>query len=392
MNLITSSSQLSKICQSLRAKDYVAVDTEFMRDKTYWSKLCLVQLASDGIEAVVDPLANIDLEPLWELARDQSVVKVFHAGRQDVEIFYNLAKTIPLPLFDTQIAAMVCGFGDSVSYDNLVRKLTGEQIDKSSRFTDWARRPLSDQQLAYGLADVTHLRVVYKHLIQELESSKRHSWLEEELAILTSTSTYTMSPEKAFERVKSKPKSKRAMAILMEISAWREQEAQRLNVPRNRVLKDDALVEISSFNPQKPADLETMRAVPRGFNHSKSAAGLLQAVERGQHRQISSVPIQVKHEALPDSLTPIVDLLRVVVKMQSKRHKVAQKLIASSDDLEQIARSDDANVAALIGWRRDLFGKMALDIKHGRLALTVRGNQVIPIEATQLDSASKEDD
>ncbi|NND49117.1 MAG: ribonuclease D, partial [Rhizobiales bacterium] len=365
MDVITETEPLRTTCKALRKCAYVAIDTEFMRDKTYWSKLCLVQLAGEGIEAIVDPLADIDLAPLIELLADQNVVKVFHAGRQDIEIFYHMAQMIPAPVFDSQVAAMVCGFGDSVSYDNLVRRLTGAQIDKSSRFTDWARRPLSERQLNYAMADVTHLRVVYERLSKELEKTGRISWLDEELSVPTSESTYDLSPERAWERVKAKPKSKRALAALIEIAAWREVEAQRIDVPRNRVLKDEALVEIANNLPKSEADFAMLRALPRGFERSKGARGLLEAIERGRHRPAESVPKPRQRESLPERLSPIVDLLRVVLRLQSKRHRVAQRLIATAEDLEQIARNDDADVAALSGWRHELFGSLALDVKHG---------------------------
>jgi ribonuclease D len=381
MDLITTTDSLAAICEALRARDHVAIDTEFMRDKTYWSKLCLVQLAGEEVEAIVDPLADIDLAPLYALLTDTGVVKVFHAGRQDIEIFHHQAGIIPRPTFDTQIAAMVCGFGDSISYDNLVHRLTGERIDKSSRFTDWARRPLSERQLSYALADVTHLRVAYIKLRTQLERTGRGSWLDEELAVLTSPATYDASPERAWERVKAKPKSKRAFAALIDIAAWREEEAQRLDVPRSRVLKDEALVEIAVNLPRSEADFAMLRAVPRGFERSKTARGLVEAVERGRKRPLESVPAQPQRDPLPERLAPIVDLLRVVLRLQARRHKVAQRLIATVDDLEQIALSDDAEVAALSGWRRELFGALALDVKHGRLGLTVSEGEVALIPA-----------
>ncbi len=391
MDFITKTETLKSTCEALRKCAYVAIDTEFMRDKTYWSKLCLVQLAGEGVEAIVDPLADIDLAPLISLLADESVVKVFHAGRQDIEIFFHMAQTIPAPIFDSQVAAMVCGFGDSVSYDNLVRRLTGAQIDKSSRFTDWARRPLSERQLTYALADVTHLRVVYEKLSQELQKTGRVSWLDEELSVLTSESTYDLSPEHAWERVKAKPKSKRALAALMELAAWREMEVQRINVPRNRMLKDEALVEIATNLPKSEADFSMLRALPRGFERSKAARGLADAVERGRHRPIESVPARRQRESLPDRLSPIVDLLRVVLRLQSKRHRVVQRLIATSEDLEHIARNDDADVAALSGWRRELFGALALDVKHGRLGVTVTDGEValVPAAGQLADSPGK---
>ena len=386
MEFITTTAALAATCRTLGERDYVAIDTEFMRDKTYWSKLCLVQLAADGVEAIVDPLAGPDLAPLLKLLADETVVKVFHAGRQDIEIFFHLGGVIPKPMFDTQVAAMVCGFGDSISYDNLARRLVGAQIDKSSRFTDWARRPLSERQLRYALADVTHLRGVYSKLREELEGSGRTSWLDQELAVLTDRETYEVGPERAWERVKAKPRSRRALALLIDVAAWREREAQRLDVPRNRVLKDEALVEVAMNHPKSEADLAMLRAVPQGFERSRAARGLLEAVERGAERPLATVPEQAQREPLPAGLEPIVDLLRVVLRLQARRHRVAQRLIATTEDLEEIARSDEADVAALKGWRRELFGSLALDVKHGRLGLTVHDGRValIPAAATEI--------
>lgn len=385
MNILTSTDSLGELCAQLSDQPYVAIDTEFMRDKTYWSRLCLIQLAAPGIEAIVDPMTDIDLEPLFVLLRDTRVVKVFHAGRQDIEIFFHRGRTIPEPVFDTQVAAMVCGFGDSISYDNLVRRILGEQIDKSSRFTDWARRPLTEKQLTYAMADVTHLRGVYESLSTRLKRSGRLNWLDEELSVLTAPETYTVVPEKAWERVKAKPKSKRALAVLVDVAAWREHEAQRQDVPRNRVMKDDALVEVAVNAPKSQSDLAMLRAVPKGFERSKAAGSLLEAVENGRHRPTESLPTPPQRTPLPGRLEPVVDLLRVLLRMQANRHKVAQRLIATTDDLEEIVRDDDADVPAMSGWRRELFGHLALDVKHGRLGMTVRNGRVslVPTEPAQ---------
>jgi ribonuclease D len=377
MDIITSTAALERLCSKLAERPFVALDTEFMRDKTFWSKLCLVQVAADDIEAIIDPLADIDLGPLLTLLGDTRSVKVFHAARQDVEIFYHLGGVIPAPLFDTQIAAMVCGFGDSIAYGQLVRRLTDARIDKASRFTDWARRPLSEGQLDYALADVTHLREVYAKLAAELERSGRTPWMQEEVGILISPETYQTDPERAWERVKAKPRSRRAMALLIELAAWREREAQATDQPRSRVLKDEVLVDIATHDPKDAEELGRLRSVPRGFERSRAAGSIVAALERGRARNLETIVVPEGREPLSAHLEPVLDLLRVVLRLQSNRHKVAPRLIATTSDLEEIARSDQADVPALAGWRRELFGQHALDVKHGRSGLAVRGGKVV---------------
>jgi ribonuclease D len=281
-----------------------------------------------------------------------------------------------MPVFDTQVAAMVLGFGDSVSYDALCRKVVGQPIDKSSRFTDWARRPLSEKQLTYALADVTHLRDIYAVLSADLAAAGRQGWVAEELAVLTSPETYIQRPEDSWERVKPKPKSRRALAVLIEVAAWREREAQAADVPRNRILKDEALADIAVNEPRGEADLGMLRSVPNGFERSRAAAGILAAVEAGRRRDLVTLPALPQREPLPQRLEPIVELLKVVLRLQSRRQRVAQRLIATTDDLERIALDDEADVPALKGWRREAFGAVALDVKHGRRAILVRGGKV----------------
>lgn len=377
MSMITNTDELARACSTLAAPGWFTIDTEFMRDRTYWSRLCLIQVATDGFETIIDPLAEgLDLGPLLELLADTSVMKVFHAGRQDIEIFHHLGGVIPDPVFDTQVAAMVLGYGDSVSYDALCRKIVGQAIDKSSRFTDWARRPLSEKQLTYAIADVTHLRDIYKSLSEDLNAARRESWVKEELSILTSPETYIQRPEDAWERVKPKPKSRKALAVLIELAAWREREAQSADVPRNRIMKDETLADIASNAPRNGAELAALRSVPNGFERSKAAAAILPAVAAGRARDHSTLPALPQREPVPQRLEPVIDLLKVVLRMQARRQRVAQRLLATTEDIERIALDDNADVPALRGWRREAFGEIALDVKHGRRAILVRGGKV----------------
>lgn len=385
MKIITDTDSLTLACQSLAKGEYVTVDTEFLRETTFWPKLCLIQMAGPGEEYIVDPIAgSMELDPFFELMTDESVVKVFHAARQDIEIMHHQGGVIPQPLFDTQVAAMVCGFGDSVGYENLVRTLVNKQIDKTSRFTDWSRRPLTDRQLAYALADVTHLRDVYENLSRQLDRSGRASWLKEEMSILESSSTYDSHPEDAWKRLKFRARNKKSLAVFMSVAAWREREAQGRDVPRNRILKDDALQEIAIQMPKSTEDLDRLRAVPRGFGKSPHAAGLLEAVRTGQETDQRDIPDpKHRHNNLPQGLGPIVEMLKVALKITCDRHGVAQKLIASVADLEQIAASDNADVRAMKGWRRELFGSEALDLKHGRACIVIEDGEAVLLPRSQ---------
>jgi len=381
--LVTSNEELAAACERLAAAPYVAIDTEFMRDSTYWPKLCLVQAAIPGFAVAIDPLASgLDLKPFIDLLAKPDCLKVFHAARQDIEIFFNIAGTIPTPLFDTQVAGMVCGFGDAAAYETLVRELVNVQVDKSSRFTDWARRPLTDRQIDYALADVVHLCRVYESLARQLEKSGRSNWLEEELGILRAAETYDLKPEDAWRRLKLRSGNRRFTAILMEVAAWRERLAQERNVPRSRVMKDDALFEIASQAPASPEDLDALRGIPRGFSGSRGATSLLEAVKAGLALPASAVP-EIERGS-PVSAPPLLgDMLRVLLKILCDQHGVAQKLIASSSDLDHIAADDKADVPALSGWRRDIFGNAALELKHGRIALSIRNRKpvVVAVEA-----------
>ncbi|VAW15361.1 Ribonuclease D [hydrothermal vent metagenome] len=387
METITTTDALADICPNLAKPGWFTIDTEFMRDRTYWSKLCLIQVASDGVQAIIDPLADgLNLAPLYDLLADTSVVKVFHAGRQDIEIFFHMGGVMPSPIFDTQVAAMVLGYGDSISYDALCRKVAGQQIDKSSRFTDWARRPLSARQLDYALADVTHLRDIYAALKADMEAQKRGGWVEQELAVLTSPATYNQNPADAWGRVKAKPKSKRALAVLIELAAWREREAQKADVPRARIMKDEALTEIATNAPKNAADLGMLRALPRGFERSRAAAGLLEAVAAGRKRDLATLPALPSREPVPQRLEPVIDLLKVVLRLRARQQKVAQRLLATTDDIERIALDDHADVPGLKGWRREIFGEMALDVKHGRRAIVVKDGEVRLVKQDQDDT------
>lgn len=382
MTLITTTADLVTFCERLAGAEYITVDTEFMREKTYWPQLCLVQVAGPQDAAAIDPLAEgIDLTPLYALLTDPGIVKVFHAARQDVEIFYHLTGHIPAPLFDTQVAAMVCGFGDSVGYETLVTKLSNARIDKSSRFTDWSNRPLTDRQLTYALSDVTHLRPAYEKLKRRLARTGRAHWLEEEMAILTDPATYRLAPEDAWQRLKVRTNKPRFMAILGEIAAWREREAQRRDVPRSRILRDEMLLEIAAHGPTSVDDLARTRGLGRGVAEGRQGTELLAAVERGRATPEPLCPQAELRLELPPGLTPMVELLRVLLKMKCEDHHVASKLVASAADLEAIAAADDAVVPALSGWRRELFGEDALALKHGRLALAVvdKRVQLVPI-------------
>jgi ribonuclease D len=380
MTLIVTTEGLASACRRFANHPFITVDTEFLRETTFWPRLCLVQIASPEEAVVIDALAEgLDLKPFFELMADPGPVKVFHAARQDIEIIWNLAKLIPAPLFDTQIAAMVCGFGDQVSYGELVKTVTRVTLDKSSRFTDWSRRPLLPAQAEYAIADVTYLREIYEYLRIKLEETGRVDWLADEMALLTSPSTYEQHPENAWERFRNRVRKPRDLAVLMEVAAWREAEAQARDVPRARVLKDDALIELVLAAPKTEEALGNLRSLPRGMERSRAAAGILAAVARGLARDPKTLP-KLECERRNGSNGATVELLRVLLRHVSEMHGVAAKMIATVEDLEAIAANDHANVPALSGWRRELFGAKALDLKHGRLALTMEKGKLVPLE------------
>jgi ribonuclease D len=380
MAIVTTTDLLAEACERLATHDFVTVDTEFLRETTFWPKLCVIQIASVEEAVIIDALApGLDLAPFFALMRDEAVVKVFHAARQDIEIIWNLSRSIPAPLFDTQVAAMVCGYGDQVAYGELVQQICKVTIDKSSRFTDWARRPLSDAQVAYATADVTHLRDVYVALRRQLEAKDRLCWLEDEIGVLCSPATYEQHPENAWERFRSRLRRPRDLAVMIEIAAWREQEAQSRDVPRSRVLKDDVLIEIALAAPKSPESLAELRAVPRGMDRSKAGAEILAAVERGLARDPKTLP-KLDRERRSGGGGATVELLKVLLRQVSEANGVAAKILATVDDLEAMALDDAADVPAMHGWRRTIFGSKALELKHGRLALTVERGRVVLLE------------
>ena len=382
MNLITRNDELAAACAQLSTAPFVAIDTEFMREQTFWPKLCLIQLAAEGAEALIDSQApDLDLQPFFDLMVNEKVLKVFHSGRQDIEIVHHLARVIPHPIFDTQVAAMVCGFGEAVSYSMLVKRLLGRNLDKTSRFTDWSRRPLSERQLTYALGDVLHLRDLYPKLKAQLDNSERESWLDEEMGVLTDPATYQLHPEQAWKRLKMRIKTPKALAVLMELAAWREREAQSQDVPRARVLKDEALYDIANQAPSTPEDLGSLRTLHNGFARSQRGRAVLEAISRGLERDPKSIPPIERGEPMPPEAAAVVDLLRVLLKATAGRHGVAPKLIATSDELEQIARDDDADAAVLRGWRGKLFGDAALALKRGELALAIKDGEVTVLPA-----------
>jgi ribonuclease D len=381
MTLITTTDDLAAFIDRIRDEEYVTVDTEFMREKTYYPQLCLVQVAGPNDAAAIDPLApGIDLQPLFALMDDPKVLKVFHAARQDLEIFYHLTGKVPAPLFDTQVAAMVCGFGDSVGYETLITKLTPARIDKSSRFTDWSQRPLTDRQLTYALSDVTHLRPAYEKIRAKLARTGRAEWLADEMAILTEPATYRTEPEDAWKRLKVRTEKPRFLAILKEVAAWREREAQRKDLPRNRVLRDEALVEIAAHAPTNADDLGRTRGLGSGMAQGRYGTEILAAVQTALAIPDAKLPRPEPRVEPPPGIAPIVELLRVLLKMVCDDNEVASRLVANSADLEAIAGNDDADVMALKGWRRELFGEAALKLKRGKLALAITGKKVKLVE------------
>ncbi|QDG78008.1 ribonuclease D [Labrenzia sp. PHM005] len=391
MEVITKTKDLAAACQQLATNDFVTVDTEFLRETTFWPKLCVIQMAGPDMAFIVDALAEgLDLAPFFDLMRDENVTKVFHAARQDIEIIYHLGGLIPAPLFDSQVAAMVCGFGDSISYDQLVYKVTGARIDKSSRFTDWARRPLTAKQLDYALADVTHLREAYQFLKANLAEQNRTHWVQDEMKVLTSVGTYRTDPDQAWKRLKLRVRKPIELAVMMEVAAWRETEAQTRNVPRSRVIKDDAIYELAAQQPANPEALGRLRTIPRGFERSRSADDILKAVRRALDIPKSDLPKLPKGRQAPDGSAAAVDLLKVLLKLISEAQGVAAKVIATVDDLEKIAADDNADVAALKGWRRELFGETALKLKRGEVALAFQNRQITILEQTQAKADATE--
>jgi ribonuclease D len=386
MSLVTDSGALAALCQTLSQYPFVTVDTEFLRETTFWPKVCVIQVACDESAAAIDALApDLDLTPFFELMANPAITKVFHAARQDLEIIWNLAKIIPAPLFDTQVAAMVCGYGDQIAYGELAQSLCKVTLDKSSRFTDWSRRPLSDAQIDYAIADVTHLRDIYKALRQKLEKTGRLHWLTDEMATLCSKDTYEQRPDRAWERYAHRARKPRDLAVLMELAAWREHEAQTRDVPRSRVLKDDILIEVALAAPRSAETLGDLRAFPRGMERSRAGGDILAAIERGLARDPKTLP-HIDRERRGNGGGATVELLKVLLRQVAEKNGVAAKMIATTEDLEALAADDRADIAALKGWRRELFGAKALELKHGRLAMTVENNRVVTLEYHEADA------
>ena len=379
MTLITNTDALRAFCEPLHSEPFITVDTEFMREKTYWPQLCLVQIGGPDAAIAVDPLAErMDLAPLYELLDDRNVTKVFHAARQDLEIFLHLSDRLPEPLFDTQVAAMVCGFGESVGYEQLVSKLADARLDKGSRFTDWAMRPLSERQISYALADVTHLRIVYQKLRDRLDRESRTQWIEEEMQVLRNPTTYRPDPMQVYQRIKGKTGNARFLSVLRELAAWREREAQRRDVPRNRVLRDEVLVEIAHHTPESPQTLSRTRGLSEKAAHGPMGNAILNSVKRGLSIPKDQWPQLPARPDLPRGIGPTADLIKVLLKKVSEDTNVAGRLIASSGEIDLIAGlGKNADVPALRGWRREIFGEDALRLRTGKLALAIKGKRLI---------------
>jgi ribonuclease D len=382
MHVITTQSELEATIEKFEQSEFVTVDTEFIRETTFWPELCLVQIGAPGVTALIDPLADgIELAPFFRLMGNEAVIKVFHAARQDIEIVFHLGGLIPHPVFDTQVASMVCGFGDSVSYDQLVQKVTGRQLDKSSRFTDWRHRPLSDKQLAYALADVTHLIDVYRYLKAELEREGRGHWLNEEMDVLTARSTYDPHPEDAWKRLKLRLRKPQELAVVKALSTWRELEARERNVPRGRVLKDDAIFEIAQQQPRDAAALARLRTTPKGWERSATAAAVLAAVNEALTIPREQMPRPPRASQQAEGSSAAAELLKVLLRLIAEEQGVAAKVLASGDDIDRIASEGEAaDVPALQGWRRQVFGEQALRLVRGEIALKFERRKILVFE------------
>jgi len=383
MALITSTEALADACVRLAAHAFVTVDTEFLRETTYYPKLCLIQMASEDEVVLVDPLApGLDLAPFYGLMADTNVVKVFHAARQDVEIIWTRGRVIPAPLFDTQVAAMVCGFGEQVSYESLAAALANARIDKSSRFTDWSRRPLSEAQLTYAAADVTHLRTIYSAINAKLDRTGRRDWLTDEMGALARPETYESPPERAWERLKTRVRKPKELAALIELAAWREREAQARDVPRGRIIKDDCLGEIATALPTTVEELGRLRTMPKGFERSRTGADILAAVERALARDPAELP-PLERPRGGSSNGALVQLLKVLLQAVAETNRVAARLIASSDDIDAIALNDGEGSPVMEGWRAEIFGTLALKLKRGEMTIGIERGRVVAVPRTE---------
>jgi ribonuclease D len=377
MTLITNSTDLIQFCENAAQSTYITVDTEFVRETTYWPQLCLIQVGLEDQAVAIDPLAkDIDLSPFFELLQNPKVIKVFHSARQDIEIFYHLTGKIPEPLFDTQIAAMVCGFGESVAYDILVGRYTKVSIDKSSRYTHWAQRPLTEKQLTYALGDVIYLRPVYEKLFAKILEEDRLHWLEDELAILKDPGTYAMDPYAMWQKIRVRSPKPRMLSILREIAAWREISAQKRNVPRARIMKEETMIELAAASPQSLHELGRMRGISHDFIEKGEGKHILSLIEKAHSLPLEDCP-QVKREGgSPPGASALVEMLKLLLKIKSEKYHVAQKLLATTSDLEEIARSENPQVPALEGWRHEIFGKAALALKSGKVAIGIKNHKI----------------
>lgn len=388
MDVIVSTDVLAAFCERAAQYDFVTIDTEFLRETTYWPRLCLVQVATDDEAVLIDPLApDIKLAPLLQLLANPNVTKVFHAARQDIEIFVKMTGAVPHNIFDTQVAASVCGFGDSASYDSLVRAICKVELDKSSRFTDWSARPLTEKQMDYALADVTWLRDIYRELRSQVEQTRRWDWVEDELAILRSIDTYVVQPENAWERLKMKFNRPRDLAAVKLLAQWRERRAQETDQPRSRILKDDVMNELATQRPLTPDAFEKLRAVPRGFGRSNAAAEIIALMKEVEALPKAALPDMPERYRGPSPKGAVGDLVRVLLKAVAEQHGVAARIIATSDEIDALVLDDDADVPALKGWRRKLFGEKALAIKHGRIGLVATRKGVIEFAVSQAEAA-----
>jgi ribonuclease D len=390
MRIVETTEGLKAFVAELAEAPYLALDTEFLRDQTYYPKLCLIQVAAPGAAGIIDPLAaGLDLAPFYDLIRRPDIVKVLHAARQDIEIFFLQGGVLPDPLFDTQIAAMVCGFGDAASYETLARKIAHVEIDKSARFTDWSHRPLSKRQLEYALADVTHLRVIYEWMKAKLEKTGREAWVGEEVAALQDPTLYRLDPEQAWKRLKPRTTNKRFLAVLAALAAFREREAQARDIPRGRILKDEALTEIAAHPPETPEGLDRIRAVPKGFANSKLGKGLLEAIVQGLNTPPPEEAVADNRQRRRREPSPAaIDLLKTLLRLRSEAAGVAPRLIANAEDIERLAAHEDDGVAALHGWRLDVFGKDAVALRKGDLAIALENGEAVVVE---LESDEEED-
>lgn len=380
--VITNQKELDAACKNFSKEEFVTVDTEFLREKTYFPKLCLIQIGDKNKNAVaIDPLVdNLDLKPVFELLENKNVLKVFHAARQDLEIFFNMTGKVVEPFFDTQIAAMVLGYGDSVGYENLVRNVTGGEIDKSSQYTNWSHRPLSDKQIKYALGDVTHLADVYKKLSEQLEQQGRTKWVFEEEEILSAPSTYENHPRDMWQKVKIRSPKPKTLAVLRELAAWREERAIRKDIPRTWVMKDDTMADMASQAPKKAEGLQKIRNIPGEFTKGNKADTLIKLIEKGLKTPSKDCPHVIKKKPLPPNVSAKVDILKMLLKIQSAEYGVAAKLIASSDDLEQLAFGNTEGLATLKGWRKEVFGDDAIAMRDGKLAIGLKDNKIVKLK------------